>query len=147
MFPNVNNFARRPSGAVTRSGGCWERMSLASGPTSQPTPPLAAIGILSHGGNQELRGWIRRSWLAPAAVRDAYAAGMVVRFVLRGTHAPPEQVREAEINGDVAFVDARADLRRGRGPLLSLFLWWRLALAQWPGVQLIGKADGTCVYA
>jgi hypothetical protein len=105
---------------------------------------LAAVGILSHGGNRELRGWIRRSWLSPSAVRDAQVAGVVVRFVLRGISAPPEQRREAELNGDIAFVQARADLKRGRGPLLSLFLWWRLALSEWPAVQLIGKADGAC---
>lgn len=109
-----------------------------------PARPLAAVGILSHGGNRELRGWIRRSWLSPSAMRDAQASGIVVRFVLRGVSAPPEQRREAELNGDIAFVRARADLKRGRGPLLSLFLWWRLALAEWPGVQLIGKADGAC---
>lgn len=104
-------------------------------------PLLAAIGILSHGGNGELRSWIRKSWLSPSSARDARAAGVVVRFVLRELGASSGERREADLHHDVAFVAAQAALKRGRGPLVSLFLWWRHALSAWPGVLFIGKAD------
>ena len=108
----------------------------------QSTPPLAAIGILSHGANHEIRDWIRKSWLSPNAAASArYSHGMIARFVLRGIDAPPSQRQEASRHGDVIFVNARHDLGRFHGPMHSLFLWWRAACDAWPRVAFIGKAD------
>ena len=110
--------------------------------STTPIAPLAAIGILSHGGNHEIRDWIRQGWLSPSAAAAAHDRhGIIARFVLRGIGAPPSQREEASRHGDVVFVEARHDLGRFQGPLHSLFLWWRAACDAWPSVAFIGKAD------
>ena len=57
-------------------------------------------------------------------------------FVLRELGASSGERREADLHHDVAFVAAQAALKRGRGPLVSLFLWSLRG-----GVLFIGKAD------
>ncbi|KAL3896427.1 MAG: hypothetical protein SGPRY_013275, partial [Prymnesium sp.] len=78
-------------------------------------PRLAVLGVLSTEERLPLRSAIRRTW-APV-------------------------LAEAASQGDVVLVRAPARAERAKGPLLSLFLWFRCALVAWPAARMIGKAD------
>ena len=101
-----------------------------------PRPIIAAIGVLSHGPNAALRAVIRRSWLSRKPPSD-----LVVRFVIRKRGASASVLHEASRHQDTALVDAPAKLGHKQGPLTSLFLWWRHAMATWTTALFIGKAD------
>ena len=106
-------------------------------PSPSSSERLAVLGILSYGANFRLRSQIRAAWL------NASSSNLfIARFVLRGGNAPPSQVSEAEVHQDIIFVPARHDLGRKHGPLASLILWWRCALAAWPNAAFIGKVCG-----
>lgn len=107
---------------------------------SKPSTVFAAIGILSHGAPGQ-RNWTRASFLSRTARRAAAAHGLVVRFVMRAEGASTAIQREADEHGDMVLVPAPANAGRASGPLLSLMLWWRHAVATWPSAQFIGKAD------
>lgn len=102
--------------------------------TIDATPRLAVLGVLTTDDHHAYREAIRVSWM-----RKAEAADIVVRFVMRGLGSSAEA--EADQHGDIAFVRAPASAHRKNGPLMSLILWWRCAIAEWPKAALVGKAD------
>ena len=74
------------------------------------------------------------------------APHIIVRFALRGLGASAA-VRAERANftrngvSDVVLLDAAANASRARGPLASLFCWYRCATTAWPRARLVGKAD------
>lgn len=101
---------------------------------------LAALGILSYDSSRQsaMRDAIRETWLP--VLRDADTIDAA--FVMRGQHASAVVRRESAQHGDLVLLPSlRSNVTKRGGPLLSLMGWWRCALARWPGVQLIGKAE------
>ena len=108
---------------------------------NKDTHLLYALGVLSHKDATQ-RSWIRASWGSPEArARAMHDHRLLLRFVLRGIGASEAHRVEALKHRDIVFVPAPASAGRAVGPLISLVLWWRHALAAWPQVLLIGKAD------
>ena len=101
---------------------------------------LAALGVLSHDQRYDYRQEIRSTWALHAAPH------IIVRFALRGIGASAA-VRAERANftrngvSDVVLLDASANASRARGPLASLFCWYRCATTAWPRARLVGKAD------
>ena len=101
---------------------------------------LAALGVLSHDQRYDYRQEIRSTWALHAAPH------IIVRFALRGLGASAA-VRAERANftrngvSDVVLLDASTNASRARGPLASLFCWYRCATTAWPRARLVGKAD------
>lgn len=102
---------------------------------------VGVLGVFSHESYRHRRVAARLSWMAPAVVRAAAAGGINCCFVMRRQGAAEHTELEALEFGDVCFVNASARASRTVGPLLTLKLWWQLALQRWPHAKLIGKAD------
>ena len=108
---------------------------------ADPTPRIAALGIVSAYDRPKFRFQARASWMAGAARRAReLAGGMACRFVMRGQNASAGLLSEAATEGDVLLVKAPT-LNRLSGPLISLQLWLDCALEAWPNAAMIGKAD------
>ena len=58
--------------------------------------------------------------------------------MLRGLGATPAELREASASRDVVFVPELRSHGRKRGPLVSLFAWWRCAVRAWPRAHFVG---------
>ena len=135
----VHHMARRRHAAAVATPRIETVEAIAATGHGCPAPSeqtlVAALGILSFGPNADLRQEIRSSWLRSSE------RSIVSRFVLRGLGATPAELREASASRDVVFVPELRSHGRKRGPLVSLFTWWRCAVRAWPRAHFVGKAD------
>lgn len=104
------------------------------------SPRLAVLGVLSTEERLPLRSAIRRTWArTPLTFPSSPSSLVLPRFVMRVINASSAVLAEAASQGDVVLVRAPARAERAKGPLLSLFLWFRCALVAWPAARMIGK--------
>ena len=108
-------------------------------PSPDPSPYLAALGLLSAERNVRSRQAARSSWMQ--AERLQRNSSVVARFVVRGIGVQRRVLDEAARHGDILFVKAQQSLTCKAGPLRSLLLWMACAVAAWPNAQLVGKGD------
>lgn len=106
-------------------------------------PRLAVLGVLSTEERLPLRSAIRRTWartpLSFPSSPSPPSSLILPRFVMRVINTSSAVLAEAASQGDVVLVRAPARAERAKGPLLSLFLWFRCALVAWPAARMIGK--------
>ena len=139
VVARLHDMARRLHAATVTNPRIETVEAIAATGHGCPAPSeqrlVAALGILSFGPNADLRQEIRSSWLGSSE------RSIVCRFVLRGLDAMPAELREASASRDVVFVPELRSHGRKRGPLVSLFAWWRCAVRAWPRAHFVGKAD------